>query len=61
MNKSQQLIILRGARTKVGRLQILVRTHFNADGWDTEEYGKEAARLIDEIRDMMQALRNEVT
>jgi hypothetical protein len=61
MTKEQKLTILRGLNIKARRLHILARDHSSADGWDTEQHGKEAARLIDEMIDMATVLRNELT
>jgi len=47
--------------TKVSILRVTTRDHFNSGSWDTEENGKKAARLIDEIIDMSTVIRNELT
>ena len=60
MNKEQKLILLRGAYVKIASLRILTRDHFNSGNWDTEENSNKAARLIDEIADMMTVIRNEL-
>jgi hypothetical protein len=61
MNKEQKLKLIRGLHAKTLNLRALTRDHFNADGWDTEENGKKAARLLDEIIDMSTLIRNELT
>jgi len=60
VNKEQKLKLLRGAYVKVSLLRTLTRDPFNAGNWDTEENGKKAARLIDEIIDIMTLIRNEL-
>ena len=60
-DKQQKLILARGLNAKVLRLRVLVRDHFLDGGWDTEQHGKDAAKLCDEIIDMTTVLRNELT
>ena len=60
MNKEQKLKLIRGLAAKVKRLQTLTRDHYNADGWDTEQSSKDAARLCDESIDITTILRNEL-
>jgi hypothetical protein len=61
MNKEQKAKLLRAMNIKAKNLLLLVRDHFNAEGWDTEENGKKASRLLDEIIDMATLARNELT
>lgn len=60
MNKNQQLILMRGARAKLSTLQTLIRTHYNAEGWDTDEYAKQAVELIDQTMALLYVLQNEL-
>jgi len=60
MNKEQKLKLLRGLNIKANNLRVLTIDHYNAEGWDMEENGKKAARLLDEIIDMSTLLRNEL-
>ena len=60
MNKEGKLILARGLNAKIFRLRTLARDHFNVEGWDTEQHGKDAARLLDEIIDMANVLRTEL-
>jgi len=60
MNKQQILILQRGIHEKTLRLRVLTRDHFNSDSWDTEENGKKAALLLDEIIDLASTVRNEL-
>jgi hypothetical protein len=61
MNKQQILIVQRGMYEKTLKLRVLTRDHFNSGKWDTEENGKMAARLHDEIIDMATTSRSELT
>jgi hypothetical protein len=60
VNKQQKLITLRVLNIKAAKLRTLTRDHFNSDGWDTEQSGKDSARLLDEIIDMAGVLRTEL-
>jgi hypothetical protein len=60
VNKQQKLIILRGLNIKAAKLRTLTTDHYNAGTWDTEQSGKDAARLLDEIIDMSGTLRTEL-
>jgi hypothetical protein len=61
MNKQQILMLLRGIHEKNLRLRVTTRDHFNSGRWDTEDNGKKAARLLDEIIDLARTARNELT
>ena len=60
MNKRQKYIILSGRNIKAKKLRTLTIDHYHAGGWDTEQSGKDAARLLDEITDMTDVLRTEL-
>jgi hypothetical protein len=60
MNKQQKLTVLRGLNIKAKRLQTLTRDHYNANGWDTEQSGRDVAKLLDEMSDMITVLRTEL-
>jgi hypothetical protein len=61
MNKEQNLVLLRGIHEKNRKLRVGVRDHFNSGKWDTEQNGKVAARLLDEIIDLATTARQELT
>lgn len=61
MTKNQKLIILRGLNAKASRLRELTREHYNAEGWDIEGHRVAAFLLINEMTDIIDVLRNELT
>jgi hypothetical protein len=60
MTKEKKLILLRGLNAKAKRLQTMTRDHYNADGWDHYKTEEDAARLLDEMADMITVLRTEL-
>jgi hypothetical protein len=59
-NKEKKLIMLRGMNERVRKLRGLTRDHFNSGSWDTEESGKNAVRLLDEVIDLARTARKEL-
>lgn len=60
MTKGEQLKVLRGATIKTIHLRNLIIEHLRPEGWDTKDNEARAAKLLDELADMMQVLRREL-